>query len=690
MLRLRRRELGKFVLLSALSWGAIWSCSSSDKERIQAAGLAEGCTLNSDCSNPLVCTFTRCHDECKTDRDCPGEQRCVKGDAGLVCQLKVETDCTKNPRTCQGKQVCGIDGECRDSCTVDAECTKGQVCATSGECASTIVTKDVVDPSGNIQVDPFVDPADGAGGTSGVGGGTSVGGKATGQGGMNTAGAGVTFGGSLTTSAGAPATGTAGASATGGAITVASSGGVPATGGKSAGGAAGATQIGTAGTLAIGGTTPAGGSGNLGYAGYAGAPVCNFGWGNCDSNPADCETSLALITSCGACNVACDPAHGAVKCDAATLKCVINVEGGGCSTGYFDCNKDGTDGCEAALQTDAANCGSCGRSCGGGKCTAGQCGAAVVFDPTGATSLSYSYTGDSFLVGSQLVKLNTSNGTEIRTSVLPPTTPVSQGTILATSTTAIYALDADATNAYYAISGSPASILYKPLNATASTAAKIAVNMPDSNYATILTSNSTAFYIMAYGSGGNQLMTAAKTLTTASTAAPLSGMTARGTISCIIVAGASIFWVETPNVVYAAPLGGGTPVAVDTTTQSGYYSYMRLATDGTYVYWNTYNGASSRIRRVPAASPTAAAVEDVAIGVNTPSQGIAVDDKYVYFYASYQVYRVAKDGSASVEPLANLNAAPYFYNLFAVDSGFVYGTGSAGQVVRLAKGLTAP
>jgi hypothetical protein len=295
------------------------------------------------------------------------------------------------------------------------------------------------------------------------------------------------------------------------------------------------------------------------------------------------------------------------------------------------------------------------------------------------------------LIGSQLVKLNTDNGTEIRTSMLPPTTPVSQGAILATSTTAVYSMDVDATNVYYAISGSPASILYKPLTGTASTAAKVAVNMPDSNYAQYLTSNSTAFYMMAYGTGGYQILTAAKTLTSASTAAPLSGMTARGVMSSLVVAGTSVFWIETPNVVYAAPLGGGTPVALDSTTQSGYYSYMRLFSDGTHVYWNTYNGASSRIRRVAAAgSPTSAAVEDVAIGVNSPSAGLAVDDKYVYFYYSYQVFRVTKDGSASPEPLATVNSTPYFYNLFAVDSGFVYGTGSAGQIVRLAKGLAAP
>ena len=46
----------------------------------------------------------------------------------------------------------------------------------------------------------------------------------------------------------------------------------------------------------------------------------------------------------------------------------------GCSPGYSDCNHDlATDGCEAALQTDATNCGACGFDCDGGACVAGVC-----------------------------------------------------------------------------------------------------------------------------------------------------------------------------------------------------------------------------------------------------------------------------------------------------------------------------
>jgi hypothetical protein len=716
MPRLHRLEQGKYIALSLLCWGSIWSCSSSDKEKIQAAGLADGCTLNSDCRNPLVCTFTRCHVECRTDRDCPGEQRCVKGETGSVCQLKLETDCSTKPTVCKGDQVCGVDLECRDTCLSSADCTNGQVCAPNGQCASTDPTKDSLDQNGNILQDPFVDPRDGTTGTAGSGGASNHGGASGKPGFAGAAGNLGEGGGGTAAEAGAAglvvAYGTGGHSAVAGATSVSSgatisapggggvagaqAAGAPSSGGASTGGGgggvAGAHAAGapSSGGTSTGGTSAFNSNAHMGYAGAAGAAVCNFGWGNCDANPNDCETNLALITSCGACNVSCDPAHGSVKCDATALKCVINSDTGGCNTGYADCNKNGTDGCEASLATDANNCGACGRSCGGGKCANSQCQAGVVFDPTGASTSSFSYTGNAFLVGNQLVKLNASGGMEIRTSMLPPSDPVSQGTALATSSTPIYAVDVDATNVYYAISGSPAVILYKPLNGTASTAAKIAVNMPDTNYARLMVNASTAFYIVAYGSSNYQILTAAKTLSSASTAAPLSGLTSRATISSMVVAGANLFWAESPNQVYIAPLGGGTPVVLDATTQSGYYSYIQLATDGTFVYWNTFNGASSRIRRVAATgTPTSADVQDVAIGVNNPSTGIAVDDTYVYFYYSYQVYRASKDGSTSVESIANLNAAPYFYNLFAVDSGYVYGTGSGGQIVRVAKGLIA-
>ena len=44
-----------------------------------------------------------------------------------------------------------------------------------------------------------------------------------------------------------------------------------------------------------------------------------------------------------------------------------------CGEGFADCDGNAENGCEAALQTDAANCGTCGNDCKNGTCKAGAC-----------------------------------------------------------------------------------------------------------------------------------------------------------------------------------------------------------------------------------------------------------------------------------------------------------------------------
>lgn len=690
----------RYAALCGICLLLVGSCSGSDEERIKAAALAEGCSLNSQCNVPLVCTFERCHTQCNQDRDCPGEQRCVSGDKGYVCQLKVETDCTKNAKVCQGGQVCGVDGECRDPCKSADDCTTGQTCALSGECASSDPTKDLMDASGNILPDPFVDPADGStsshggGGSSTTAAGGSTGGTTStssnsvdvgGVGGINTVPSSVAGAGNVgPSSSSVPTTG--GAAAGGASVT--GQGGVTTSGGTTA--ASGGVSLvgGFSSTSATSGPSTGGSSvGGVGGAGGVGPLSCPPNKADCDTNPSDCETDLTQVTSCGSCTTVCNPNHGVVLCDAVTLKCVVNAEAGGCTTGYGDCNTDGRDGCEVTFATDPNNCGRCGRSCGGATCTSGSCGGAIVFAPSGATSISYSQTGFAALIGSQLVKQNTSTGKEIRTASLPPSDPISQGVVLATAATSITAMHADAANVYYAIQGSPATILFKPLTASESTAAKIAVNMPDNFPARLITSNGTAFYIVSTDNNGKyRLLTAAKTLGSASSASVLAGLDGRNTIGALAVAGSFVFWSEGSSV-YAGPLGGGTPIQIDSTLGTSGYNNMAFAVDAGYLYWNTANGSSSRIRRLPISGTTVAStdVQDVTVGISAPDEGLAVDDMHVYYCSDWQVFRVAKDGNTAPELLGNLNVAPRFYYLFAVDSGFVYGTGANGQIVRLAK-----
>src|SRR6478735_6739659 len=64
---------------------SVWACGDTSKEQLEAAGLAKGCALSSDCKSPLVCVFQLCHDECADTSDC---LRTYGADSGARCVSK--------------------------------------------------------------------------------------------------------------------------------------------------------------------------------------------------------------------------------------------------------------------------------------------------------------------------------------------------------------------------------------------------------------------------------------------------------------------------------------------------------------------------------------------------------------------------------------------------------------------------
>jgi hypothetical protein len=125
------------LAFAALALGAAQLASGcgDDEEGVARAQLGEGCLINSDCNDPLACAFRRCHAQCKDDRDCQTELRCVLAEKpNRVCQLDAERLCEYNSE-CPETEVCGVDGECRDQCAADRDCVPGQLCVT-GTCAS--------------------------------------------------------------------------------------------------------------------------------------------------------------------------------------------------------------------------------------------------------------------------------------------------------------------------------------------------------------------------------------------------------------------------------------------------------------------------------------------------------------------------------------------------------------------------
>jgi hypothetical protein len=129
------------------------------------------------------------------------------------------------------------------------------------------------------------------------------------------------------------------------------------------------------GGTSIGGGPPgrSGGSGPVGMGGAQGAGghtgTCNNVFLDCNGNMGDgCETNTDTdAMNCGGCGKAC-PAAGH-----ATPYCFVGECHYGCAPGFGDCNSKAEDGCEADLRSDKLNCGACRLSCGDTECLNGGC-----------------------------------------------------------------------------------------------------------------------------------------------------------------------------------------------------------------------------------------------------------------------------------------------------------------------------
>ncbi|MBI5517205.1 MAG: hypothetical protein HY909_25725 [Deltaproteobacteria bacterium] len=101
---------------------------------------------------------------------------------------------------------------------------------------------------------------------------------------------------------------------------------------------------------------------------------CEPGFADCNGNPADgCETDVRTsLTDCGGCGNTCAPLNG-------TGQCVLGVcSVRSCFGGFEDCDRSVTNGCEAGISSDTANCGACGRTCAlpgveTQRCSGGTC-----------------------------------------------------------------------------------------------------------------------------------------------------------------------------------------------------------------------------------------------------------------------------------------------------------------------------
>ncbi len=100
--------------------------------------------------------------------------------------------------------------------------------------------------------------------------------------------------------------------------------------------------------------------------------MCPQGSGDCDANTSDCETDLTdTVSDCGFCGNTCTTANGTPRCT--TSSCQV----ASCNSGFANCDTNAANGCEVALASSVANCGSCGSACtnahGTTSCAGGNC-----------------------------------------------------------------------------------------------------------------------------------------------------------------------------------------------------------------------------------------------------------------------------------------------------------------------------
>jgi hypothetical protein len=174
----RAAALAGAVVLAAAA--AVASCSNSSEAPLPGSS----CSINSDCDNPLICAFAKCHTECKDSaRDCPTGQRCVSDGTVGVCQLPAEATCSASKSCASTALVCTSDMTCRTKCTPSSssQCFTDQTCVaveggSSGACYDNSELNDSGLPEGDGS------SSSGEGG-NGEGGAAGEGGSSSGDGG---------------------------------------------------------------------------------------------------------------------------------------------------------------------------------------------------------------------------------------------------------------------------------------------------------------------------------------------------------------------------------------------------------------------------------------------------------------------------------------------------------------------------
>ena len=117
------------------------------------------------------------------------------------------------------------------------------------------------------------------------------------------------------------------------------------------------------------------------------SPLCKSGFGDCDKVASNgCESAVSDVANCGACGKACSTAN------ASTTQCTNAKCAPVCNPGFGNCTTPSStlpdNGCETNLNTSKSHCGGCGDSCTAGlTCANGRCGCSTSTQCEGLTGV---------------------------------------------------------------------------------------------------------------------------------------------------------------------------------------------------------------------------------------------------------------------------------------------------------------
>jgi hypothetical protein len=396
-----------------------------------------------------------------------------------------------------------------------------------------------------------------------------------------------------------------------------------------------------------------------------------------------------------------------------------SLDGGDASTGAGGAPAT----CQADLQTDPLNCGSCGKSCAGGDCEGGLCVPVLVLDTEEPPYGFHTYEWQTFINGGKayLWEKTTANSNHYKLldTSTTPATPAATGTVLqdVPFPPEIASVAFDATYLYAAAPGATVGtkgqVTAKKL-ADQSAPTKLftlPAGPPDPNNGNApsdflwqnMSVTSTAIYLTATTqingfSNPNPDSSAIyriATPVTDATKTPTQIVSGLGeVVTDLAVFGDHVFWLDykpsrpdsdagpgTDYFVYTAPAAGGTPVRLDDANTST----SSFTSDGTYVYWIEANDAG-RLMRCPLANLDTAHVKSVS-DASSAQEGIVAQGQYVFFVEFSDpgpIFRVnTSTGARDVIGNRDIGASEKESRILGADANFLYLAGIDAKIYRL-------